>query len=346
VATTAVFAEILIVGLEAAAWLGLLVLGLLDSRGFHVAGLKGWETLTTVIVAAGAYALGILVDRIADSIFQWHEDTATGIWLNERFGERSYWDDLPAPVKRMRFAVMKEGGGMAPFLEYQRSRIRIARATILNLMFSIPAGVLYLIRRGDVSEALIIGYGLGVLGLVCASVYAGERIRTAYIRGLSTAWELLDLPKRRSRAERCHPSVAAAVCWRRRLLGPEFLLVRTSGGGRWTFPKGHVREGEEPSKAAVREANEEAGVTKLRGGCEPLGQYLYPGGSEEGAGEEVCVAAYLMEVERQAEPSEPNRDPRWFRSAAKQLAKRRRGRYAREHRRVLNAAMRRLTERG
>ena len=55
--------------------------------------------------------------------------------------------------------------------------------------------------------------------------------------------------------------VAAAVPVRRRDAGGlEFLLVRTSQGGRWTFPKGRIEPGESPSAAAAREAAEEAGV--------------------------------------------------------------------------------------
>ena len=66
-------------------------------------------------------------------------------------------------------------------------------------------------------------------------------------------------------------SVAAAVPVRRRAAGGlEFLLVRTSNGERWTFPKGGVERGESMSQAAAREAREEAGVTGLVG-SEPLG---------------------------------------------------------------------------
>ena len=61
------------------------------------------------------------------------------------------------------------------------------------------------------------------------------------------------------RATRRRTAVAAAVPVRRRNGGDlEFLLVRTSNGERWTFPKGRVERGESMPEAAAREAREEA----------------------------------------------------------------------------------------
>src|SRR6266516_7131105 len=51
----------------------------------------------------------------------------------------------------------------------------------------------------------------------------------------------------------------AAVCYRIRGSGIEFLLVQTRGG-RWTFPKGGVEPGLTHAQAAALEAYEEAGV--------------------------------------------------------------------------------------
>jgi 8-oxo-dGTP pyrophosphatase MutT (NUDIX family) len=40
----------------------------------------------------------------------------------------------------------------------------------------------------------------------------------------------------------------------------QFLMI-LDAYGRWTFPKGHVEEGESPQQAAVREIEEETGIT-------------------------------------------------------------------------------------
>lgn len=103
-------------------------------------------------------------------------------------------------------------------------------------------------------------------------------------------------------------AVAAAVPVRRRKGGEmEFLLVRTSNGARWTFPKGRVERGESLAEAAAREAGEEAGVTgAIR--AEPLGVYRY---APSGNGSDD-VTAFLLEVKREGLCAEPGRDPAWL----------------------------------
>ena len=55
---------------------------------------------------------------------------------------------------------------------------------------------------------------------------------------------------------------AGAVVYRRDDSGPRILLVRARRNPEdWIFPKGHLDPGESAEEAAVREAEEEAGVT-------------------------------------------------------------------------------------
>jgi len=101
--------------------------------------------------------------------------------------------------------------------------------------------------------------------------------------------------------------VAAVAVRERAAGGSEFLLVRTSNGERWTFPKGHRERGETLAQAAAREAREEAGV---RGRVEPkpFAHYRYARVS----GPERPVAAFRLIVEREGLAAESGRDPRWF----------------------------------
>ena len=43
--------------------------------------------------------------------------------------------------------------------------------------------------------------------------------------------------------------------------GPRILLISVLEGRRWQLPKGHIEEGETPEEAAVREVQEETGVS-------------------------------------------------------------------------------------
>lgn len=127
----------------------------------------------------------------------------------------------------------------------------------------------------------------------------------------------------------------------------EFLLVRTKGGDKWTFPKGHVERGEDPCEAALREAVEEAGVTGEIDAA-PLTEYAYPD-TRGGAGD-TLVPAYLFEVtsETGAKEGERFREPTWLdpEAAERRLAAGgREARYVDEHRRVLRAALDELRRR-
>ena len=68
---------------------------------------------------------------------------------------------------------------------------------------------------------------------------------------------------------------AAVIPYRIRKERVEVALVTTSGGKGWIVPKGSIDDGERPRDAAIREAEEEAG---LRGvvARKPLGRYRHP----------------------------------------------------------------------
>ena len=83
---------------------------------------------------------------------------------------------------------------------------------------------------------------------------------------------------------------AAVIPYRIRRERVEVALVTTSGGKRWIVPKGSVDVGERPRDAAIREAEEEAG---LRGvvARKPLGRYRHLNGNRS-----CRVDVYLMRV--------------------------------------------------
>ncbi len=114
----------------------------------------------------------------------------------------------------------------------------------------------------------------------------------------------------------CECEQVAAVCYRVRGSGIEFLLVRTRGGRRWTFPKGSAEPGLTHAQAAALEAFEEAGV---HGRIEEAWFARYRRQRIDGerrasrSGEkEVTVNAYLCEVLRLSPPQESKRNRTWF----------------------------------
>src|SRR5262245_8969559 len=83
---------------------------------------------------------------------------------------------------------------------------------------------------------------------------------------------------------------AAVIPYRIRRERVEVALVTTSNGKGWIIPKGSVDEGERPRDAAIREAEEEAG---LRGkvAAKPIGRYLHINDDRR-----CRVDVYLMRV--------------------------------------------------
>ena len=142
------------------------------------------------------------------------------------------------------------------------------------------------------------------------------------------------------------PLQVAAVCYRKRGSSLEFLLVKTTGGDRWIFPKGGPARRLSHSHAAEREALEEAGAV---GAIEPEHFHLYlqpKGDSRQRSGiEEFVVKAFLMQVSHTEAPEEQNRNPTWFsvNDARSALAIGREAKYATELHTVIDRAVERLS---
>lgn len=83
---------------------------------------------------------------------------------------------------------------------------------------------------------------------------------------------------------------AAVIPYRIRKDRVEVALVTTFRGKRWILPKGSVDEGELPRDAAIREAEEEAGLLGVVA-KKPLGCYRYVNGNSR-----CRVDVYAMRV--------------------------------------------------
>jgi 8-oxo-dGTP pyrophosphatase MutT (NUDIX family) len=135
----------------------------------------------------------------------------------------------------------------------------------------------------------------------------------------------------------------AAVCYRVRSSEIEFLLVRTRGSLRWTFPKGSAEPGLTPAQAAALEAFEEAGVhgrieqtSFARYVCRKRGK-----SKRRLALNETVVSAHLCEVLRLSKPKERGRDRTWFsaKEAKRRLRKGRNSGDAAEFDRIVEKAV-------
>ncbi|HXY14861.1 MAG TPA: NUDIX domain-containing protein [Terriglobales bacterium] len=133
----------------------------------------------------------------------------------------------------------------------------------------------------------------------------------------------------------------AAVCYRIRPNGIQFLLVQTKRG-RWTFPKGSVEPGLTHAQAAALEAFEEAGV---HGRMEEASFTHYRHHKwRNSAFTRIKVSAHLCEVTRLEPPPEPGRNRTWFSAekAKDRLKEDRKPDHGNELARVVDRAMVRI----
>jgi 8-oxo-dGTP pyrophosphatase MutT (NUDIX family) len=145
------------------------------------------------------------------------------------------------------------------------------------------------------------------------------------------------------------PLQVAAVCYRRRGASFDFLLVKTTSGDKWTFPKGATARRLSHSQAAEREALEEAGAVGVIE-QQHFHLYLQPKGdsSQRNVVQEFVVKAFMLEVTHTQPPQEPNRNPTWFSvdDVRRALARGREKKHATELHTVIDRAVERLSTEG
>ena len=79
----------------------------------------------------------------------------------------------------------------------------------------------------------------------------------------------------------------------------QVLLMTSRDTGRWIIPKGNINGRSTPSKAAEKEAYEEAGVKGTITSSIPLGIYTYSKKLESGEARAATVEVYLLRIKEQ-----------------------------------------------
>jgi hypothetical protein len=179
--TTALFAEVLVVGLVGLVWLVLLLMilpGLNVNVGELLKLLSKHSFLSGVLLTALAYCFGVMIDRIADIIF---DD-----WDHRRI-RKKHFDVKEVKFTVARMKILHRGGDDVDFLHYQRSRIRIARASVLNfILIALTASILLFEKSAQgASMVLLLGFVLTL-----ATLYSWHSISRAYYRRLGDAYRL------------------------------------------------------------------------------------------------------------------------------------------------------------
>ncbi|MYW01538.1 hypothetical protein [Streptomyces sp. SID3343] len=158
VAATALFVEILVVGVGALSGLSILITGIWFPRGLeNVPSLDG-----SILLGLGislAYALGILVDRWADALL-----------TKARHALRSQYfaSDLEYAEARVKANATPSYALRA---EYAKSRIRVCRGWMLNSVIISWSAIIFVARNEEIDHRLLAIIFCAVAGPLLGSAF-------------------------------------------------------------------------------------------------------------------------------------------------------------------------------
>ncbi len=148
--TTTLFVELLIIGFQACVWLFLVVSSAIgvNSINFMATKFDKYQALATALVFALAYVLGIFFDKLAKWLV---EESWIGCCLKSlkhriatrNRNERCDKYQRDKYQEKYAYVMVRKGQPMAD-LSYARSKVRILRASIINIPLITFAAILYM----------------------------------------------------------------------------------------------------------------------------------------------------------------------------------------------------------
>ena len=193
--TTNIFVELVVIGFHALIGIAIIVLALVGYRDLDV------EKLLTINLAlpvlATAYILGILIDRVSDRMF-----------ISQDYKMRPAGNEANLPsFLTMRYYILHKSSDIYAQLEYIRSRLRIARASIFNFILLTLAVLLFvwlqLAKSFTTQNLIIIFASILIIGaiLTLASYQSWLGLVRSYSISTTRAYTLLRDEETKSRIE-------------------------------------------------------------------------------------------------------------------------------------------------
>jgi hypothetical protein len=181
--TTNVFAELLIIGIETLAWIALLIFSL---WGYGWIDFAIFNNLVVAIpLAAAAYVLGIIMDRVSDGLLAKADHNIRRKVLGERAAKS---------FSQLRSYVLAKSPYLSSDLDYLRSRLRIMRSSAVNFGFLALTGAAFILTRVEAAGtkywAAATAFFAGMF-LASLSYYAWSISSLTYYLRLQTAFALL-----------------------------------------------------------------------------------------------------------------------------------------------------------
>lgn len=144
--TTTLFVELLIIGFQACVWLFLVVNSTVGVNSINLMATKFNKNpaLATALVFALAYVLGIFFDKLAKWLIEESRLRRYPKSLKKQITEADENSSPPSqPQEQYAYIMVRKGQPMAD-LSYARSKVRILRASIVNIPLITLAAILYM----------------------------------------------------------------------------------------------------------------------------------------------------------------------------------------------------------
>jgi hypothetical protein len=182
--TTNVFAELLIIGIETLGWIALLLLSLFGYEWIDFSILN--NLVIAIPLAAAAYVLGIMMDRISDVLLAGADHKIRQKVLGERVAQS---------FPQLRIYILAKSPFLSTDLDYLRSRLRIMRSSLVNFGLLAITAAAFILSRAPVSlntkfSAAATAFLAGVV-FASLSFYAWRASSITYYLRLQTAFALL-----------------------------------------------------------------------------------------------------------------------------------------------------------
>lgn len=146
--TTQLYIELIIIGLETTGWFCICIVNIIGNRVINIFSNILNNFSSSLLLIGVFYIIGILMDRLADMVFQKGEDK-----IRTESGLRA----------KSSFLIWKKYDAQK-YADYARSKIRILRASIINIPLIAVSIIWYLLKYfKEPFDMLIMISALGLL---------------------------------------------------------------------------------------------------------------------------------------------------------------------------------------
>lgn len=138
--TTQLYIELIIIGLETFSWISVCTINIIGNKVVDTISNILNSFSSSLLLIGILYIIGILMDRLADMVFQKRENN-----IREASGLKA----------KSTFLVWKEYDTQK-YSDYSRSKIRVLRASVINMPLITLSAVWYILKYTETFYILII----------------------------------------------------------------------------------------------------------------------------------------------------------------------------------------------